>query len=57
MSCTYPRGVVFCQTDPIGAVAVVVAVLLLITVAYLYGRNRLLASRASALSGALSRLR
>lgn len=57
MSCTYSKGVVFCQTDPIGAVAVVIAVLLLVTVAYLYGRNRLLAGRAAALSGALSRLR
>jgi len=44
---------VFCQTDPIGATAVVAVVLLLITVAYLYGRNRLLSSRASALSSTL----
>lgn len=46
MSCTFQHGVVFCQTDPIGAAAVVTTAALAVAVAYLYGRNRLL-SRAS----------
>lgn len=45
MSCTYSRGVVFCQTDPIGAAAVVTVVVLLVLLAYYIGRNGRLKDR------------
>lgn len=39
MSCTYSRGVVLCQTDPIGAAAVLTVVVLLVLLAYYKGLN------------------
>lgn len=40
MSCTYHRGVVLCQTEPLGALLALIAIALLIVVAYQAGRNR-----------------
>lgn len=39
MSCTYQQGVVFCQTDPVGAAAAVVVFALAVALAFVVGRN------------------
>jgi len=45
MTCTYSKGVVFCQTDPLGAAAVILATVLTVILAYYIGRTRYLRSR------------
>ncbi len=37
MSCTISQGVVFCQTDPLGALAIGTAIVLALTLAYTLG--------------------
>lgn len=48
MSCTYSKGVVFCQTDPLGALAIGLAILLAIGLAYYIGRTRYLSDKLEA---------
>lgn len=47
MSCAYSRGVVLCQTDPIGAAAVLTTIVLLVVLAYYIGRTGRLRDRVS----------